>query len=430
MSETQQPNLAEWIIIKALYTNPHHLINVAEQLDVRDFTNKEFRIIYTAIKKLAASNTVVNGESIMALLQTESPKHYDDMVAIGGSATLDTLYDAQYKTLISLDEHVRTIRERADNQKIVDAAIILQAQIERGDANEAALEGFDKAIQAIKLRGRQQDVKLIGHSIDDTLQRILSRDESMVGISIEKKYPKLDKMLRHIQPKRVTVILSNFKSGKSTVLLELAWYMARECRTPLLFCDTELFDAEVHVRLLAKVTQFPMEYILSGLWNNSPQHTNIIMAAKKEIEETPFYWHNVNHMSRSQIVSLVKLSQLKFGIQVVVFDYIKPDVENVDARVDLQIGAKVDMLKESVSKSCNVAVLTAVQMNEDTGRAANSKEVSRLADNVIVLRKADPEKDDDILATHMMILQTSRYTQSGVKVPIQIDFGKQSMIEV
>lgn len=403
---------------------------MAEQLDVRDFTNKQFRIIYTAIKKLAASNTVVNGESIMALLQTESPKHYDEMVSIGGSATLDTLYDAQYKTLLSLDEHVRTIRERADNQKIVDAAVILQAQIERGDANEAALEGFDKAIQAIKLRGRQQDVKLIGHSIDDTLQRILARDESMVGISIEKKYPKLDKMLKHIQPKRVTVILSNFKSGKSSVLLELAWYMASECGVSVLYGDSELFQSEVHVRLLAKVSGFPMEYIMSGLWSNSTEHTNIIMAAKKKIEDAPFLWVNVNHLTRSQIISLVKLSQLKHGTQVYIHDYIKPDAENADARVDLQIGAKVDMLKESVAKSCNIAVLTAVQLNEDTGRAANSKEVMRLADNVVVLRKADPEKDDDILATHMMILQTSRYTQSNVKVPIQIDFGKQSMNEV
>ncbi|EPZ47761.1 DnaB-like helicase C-terminal domain-containing protein [Alicyclobacillus acidoterrestris] len=427
--QAQTPPINEWIIIKAIYTNPQHLVNVAEQIDIRDFTYRPFRIIYTAIKQLAASGTAVNSESIMALLQSEQPAYYQEIDAIGGTATLDTLYDPQYRNMVGLDEHIRSIRDRADNQNIINAADELKRRIEDGDANELALEEFDKSIQAIKLRGRQQDVKPVGHSIDDLLSRIVNQDEDIVGVNIGKKYPKLDRMIRHIQPKRVTIFLSNYKSGKSTVLLELAWYMASECNVPTLFGDTELFDSEVQTRLLAKVSGFPMEYILSGHWNTMESHRNIILNAKEKIKQTPFYWHNTNHMSRSQIVSLVKLCQLKYGIQVFAYDYIKPDIEDdINARVDLQIGAKVDMLKESIAKACNIAVLSAIQMNEDTGRAANSKEGERLADNVIVLRRTKDE-DDMPFASHLLWLKTSRYTQANVTVPLDIDFGTQKIEE-
>lgn len=94
MSDVQQvhsPTLAETIVIKAIYTNVDNLVNIATRLDVGDFSYKPYRILYHVIKKLAASNTVVSSDSILAYLQSRAPNNYKDILDVGGAMWLDSL---------------------------------------------------------------------------------------------------------------------------------------------------------------------------------------------------------------------------------------------------------------------------------------------------------------------------------------------------
>jgi replicative DNA helicase len=424
------PPLAETIIIRAIYTNPENLVGIAERIDTKDFTFMVYRVIYATIKKLASSQTIVNSESVLAYIQTHYAKYYNDVLQLGGSVWLDSLYDASYKGLTTLDEHVKFVVEQADIRLVDTATKKLQQQLDGGVPYETSVGEFDKAIQGIRLRGKTDDVKPIGHGIKGMLNRIAQQDESILGISIASKFPKTDKMLKRVQNNRVTVILSNFKSGKSTYLLDVGWHIASDLNHAVLFGDTELFEDEFRLRLLAKVTGWPMDYIQGGLWINSPEHVQILKDAAEQIEQVPFYWTNMNHMSKAQIIATVKIAQLKHHIRLFIFDYIKPDVESDEGRIDLQIGAKVDMLKESIAKTCNLPVVTAVQMNGNTGKVANSQEVERLADNVIMLRQTTPDDIEHTIASHILIMKTSRYTPQGQRVPLDIDFGTQKIREM
>lgn len=422
--------MAEWIIIKALYTNPNHLVNVAEQVETRDFTYKPFRIIYSAIKQLISSDTVVNAESIMALLQSKAPQYYKEMVDIGGIDTLETLYDPAYKSLTNLDEHIATVTDQSSKQQVIAATTKLQSELTRDDIVLDEVVGeFEQSVQSVRLRGKKSQIDRIGDSMDELLDRIVEQDDDVLGISIEHKFPRINRMLKRIQPNRVTVFLSNYKTGKSSLLLEIGWTIAEQGHA-VLFGDTEMFREEFQLRLLSKLSQFPMDYIRSGKWKDFDEHRQLIYAAKQKISDTPFYWVNVNHMSRSEMSALVKLSQLKYNIKVFIFDYIKSDSNTPDGRIDKQIASRVDMLKEDIAKTCNISVLSAVQLNESTNRAADSKDVYRLADSVILLRKVqedDPESQQ--FASHLLIMDTSRYTEAGQRVPLTIDFAKQSVME-
>jgi replicative DNA helicase len=421
--------MAEWIVIKALYTNPDHLVHVAEQVNDMDFTYRPFRIIYSAIKHLVANNTTVNAESIMALLQARAPNNYNEIMAIGGAKAIETLYDPTYKSLTNLDEHIKSIVDRSAQVQVYVASNRLVDNIKAGKSYDDALNEFEQAIQSVKLKGRKSNIDRIGDDLDDLFGRIIAQDESVLGMSIEHKFPQLNGMLKRIQPNRVTVILSNYKSGKSSLLLELGWTLA-ESGHPVLFGDTELYKDEFQIRLLSKITGLAMDYIQEGRWANNDYEIRLLQGAKEKIRAAPFYWVNVNHMSRSEIAALVKLAQLKYGIKAFVYDYIKSDNDKTEGRIDKQIAAKVDMLKEDIAKTCNIAVLSAVQLNDSTGRVSDSKDVYRLADNVVLLRKV--EQDDPEFqkcATHVLIMDTSRYTAAGQRVPLTIDFARQMVAE-
>jgi replicative DNA helicase len=432
LSDVQQvhsPTLAETIIIKAIYTNVDNLVNIAARLDVDDFNYKPYRILYHVIKKLAASNTVVSSDSILAYLQSRAPNNYKDILDVGGAVWLDSLYDPAYKTSVSLDEHIETIIQQSDTKRVNEAVNQLQQKLQAGTTYETALEEFERTIQGIRLRGKGDEIKPIGEGIREMLNRIAQRDESILGIDISGKFPNLNKMIKRLQNNRLTVILANYKSGKTALLLEIAWYVACELGQPVAYLDSEMFEDEMRLRLLAKITGFPMDYIKEGWWANLDEHKQIICDAAIKIEQTPFYWMNCNRMSRSQIVALAKLSQLKYGTRLLVYDYIKPDSENTDGRIDKQIAQKVDMLKEDIAKACSIPVLSAVQLNDSTGKAADSKDVYRLADNVILLRKTNEEDPEYGLYSNLLIMDTSRYTEAGQRIGLNMYHDRQFVTE-
>ncbi len=428
--QIQSIPLSETAIIKAIYTNPENLINIVSILDIHDFSYKPYRILYNVIKKLVASNTTVNADSILAWLQTKAPANYAEILQLGGANWIDSFYDKVYKHIVNLDEHIKFVSEQSDGRYILDTVKNTQSQIEKGITYDIVLYELEKAINTVRLRGKQSDIKTIGYSLDDLKYSIINQSDSVLGINISKKYPKLNKMLKNLQPNRLTVILSNYKTGKSSLILDISWFIAHDLKIPVLFGDTELFEQEFQLRLLAKVTGYTYDYIQFGTWKTNPEHLRVIEDAIADIKKTPFYWVNVNRMERSQIAALVKLSQLKYHIGLFVYDYIKSDLENLDGRIDKQVERKVDMLKEDIAKTCNIHVLSAVQLNESTGKATDSKGVYRLADSVVTLKKITSDDSGYGLASHMLILDTSRNSEQGQQTLIDINFATQRIHEL
>jgi replicative DNA helicase len=409
-------------VIRAIFTNNANLINVASKLDVADFTYKPFRIIYNAIKRLAASATVINGDSIMAFLESRAPGNYKEMVEIGGAAWIDALYDSTYEGIVNLDEHIQAILTASFNRKLYDTAVQMYNLSQTPDDVDTKLELANQYMYNLMLSTvKQKDTPNIGHDIDGLIEQLKSGDESVYGIDISKYRPKLNAFLKRLQPGKTIIFNANAKAGKSTLMWDIAWVLAGQMGIPVAIADTELNRDEVQLRLLSKLTGYRQDDLRNPEFVQN-FHT-IIERAAQYIKQVPIYRFDASTMSNQEVETKVKLLQIQKGIKAFIWDHPKED--EAEGRLDKKIGQKILTLKNRIANDCGIWTCAPMQRNENTGRVADSYEPYRLADAVITF-----EEVDDGIATHKLTVELSRYMPKGTSMFLKIDLDKQQVIEV
>ncbi|WP_181363798.1 DnaB-like helicase C-terminal domain-containing protein [Bacillus anthracis] len=164
------------------------------------------------------------------------------------------------------------------------------------------------------------------------------------------------------------------------------------------------------LRMVSKLSGVPEDLIAND--NLSEFQIPLVERAWDQVEELPLYYFNANMMDNSKLESKVKELQLKYNIQLFVYDYVKIQSHEIDAgRTDLVMAAKIDTLKEKIAKQCKIPVITSGQaiINEQNKKWKfwETSHFGKLADVICFLYltdKSDPMKQ----GTHELVLTTGR----------------------
>lgn len=434
MTTPQQnaPPGSETIVIRALFTNSDYLVKMANKLDVKDFSHKPYRIVYTAIKQLAASNTIISGDSIMALLQNKVPHYYSEIQQVGGVQWVNGLYDSAYETVVSLDEHINAVLDTSFNRRLYDVALEMYNLSQNNDitADEKLSKAQQNVYNLMLSTTKQRDTPKIGHSVFDTIERLIDGDESVRGISIEQYYPKFNNFVQRLQPGRLILVNAGAKIGKTSWTLDLAWTLAGRMGVPVAYADAEMSEAEMHIRLLSKLTGYSEKLLKNPEF--SREHADILNKVGEYIFEAPLFRFRCVGMSEYEIETKVKLLQIQNGIKAFFWDY--PKETGHEARLDKLLGNKIAVVKERIAEDCNIFCFAPMQRNPNTGKIADSNDPERYADAIIKFDKVtddEQERTGNLLATHKLKIELARYLpDDGKTLYLNIDLDKQQIKEV
>jgi replicative DNA helicase len=431
------PPGSETIVIKSILANQANLVTIAAKLDTRDFTYRPYQILYNAIKHLAANATVINGDSIMAWLEAKAPNNFREIQAVGGAPWIDSLYDETYAGPVNLDEHIDAILTASFNRRLYNVALQLyNLSVSNGTpdnpltVDKKLSEAQQQIYGLMQSTVRQKDVPTLGHSIQDTISGLLTDDDSVKGISIAQYMPRFDDLIKRMQPGRVVLLSSEEKVGKTTLCLDLAWTLAGLMKIPVAYADSEMTEAELHMRLLSKVTGYSQHQLQDA--NFAREHEEELRKVGQYIAQAPIYRFDCSTMSEYEVEATVKLLQVKHGIRALLWDYPKV-VGNSTERLDKALGNKIAVAKNRIANDCGIWVFCPMQRNADTGRIADSKEPNRYADMVLKFDRVTPEEQEKInnlLATHKLTIEVARYRSNEGVVYLQIDAERQRIREV
>jgi len=424
----------ERYILKSMYNRPKTIVEISQKLKPKDFYFYPYRILFTAIKRLSMEGDVTP-DGIMTLLESENREGYNAIKGIGGSDAIESeLGDFSFPENPSVQEHISIMQSLSYRRSVVEASELIKNMAETNinptkDEQFENMEDLDNSIKESinSLSLSIVDNQLNQHASDgleELLDMIIEKDESVMGISISHEYPKLNAMLKRLQPAKLIAMIADAKTGKSTLMLDVAWIVSK-MGIPVLFGDSELSREEWQIRLLSKITGMSQDKIRTGGFVGKKSEEKEVKDALKKIKDSPLYWINTNYMSESVLESTVKMYQMRHGIELFVWDYIKTEVQ--DGRVDKDLDAKINMAKEKIAKDCNIPVFTALQMNPNTKRATDSYGIYRIADLIFNWYKLGP--DEKYKGTHKAKMVMCRYGNYEDEIYFHVNGAKQEITE-
>lgn len=437
MAATEKDNLfsmsTEIYIIKVMLNRSESIVEIAQKLKPEDFYYQPMRHIFGAIKRLSIQGDVTP-EGIMTLLENENKEGFDIVKASGGAAAIRRdLIDNTLPATPSVNNHIETMKAFAYRRNAIDVAdkikhaVISNVNVDKNRQFTGVDEIDDKVKELTyglaEALSVQEDIKPIGSKIEQVKAMIANKE--LNGISIGGLHPEFNKIIKQLRRKALYVFGAAEKVGKSSFMLDIAWYVASALGIPTGYGDTEMTEEEVLLRIASKVSGVPEDDIVHNFDTLTDLQKQSIADAWEYIETVPFYHFNCNNLTNNELESKVKLLQLQYGIELFIYDYVKIQSHEAEkGRLDMIMGAKIDTLKEKIAKQCDIPVITSGQMRKDEkGRwkFAETSHFTKLGDVIGVLALNNPNDEVVHMGTHHFTLLMGRKV-SAKDVGKSVDF--------
>lgn len=377
VSDTQ----AEAGIIATLIFNPTYYLH-NEQLKHTHFYNKDTSCLYWGISQLVKQG-VENIDSINLTTMLNSNE---------GIKNTFSKYDIDLDNYINLSKNVA--RNSLEEYRILVNRVLALAF--KRDLHKQ-LKKYD----SICLDVNQDDINVLSRNIYDTInklneQYILGEDDiNYIGDDLDSIWDEIvsdsknkDKVL---QPKisslrnyfsytkgEVIMLVARYKQGKSAVLMNECLYQAQQGHS-VAYLDSEMKKKEFIIRAIANLAQVEVRKIKQGSYSSFEEErlreALKVLKSYKIVHKYKPEWRN------EDIYSTVKILQNKYGLDFLVFDYIKANDGDANTLYN-KLGQKADYLKNIIAGQLNIAVLTASQLNRQ-GEISDSDKLARYVSTVV-----------------------------------------------
>ncbi|HBO6199145.1 TPA: AAA family ATPase [Pseudomonas aeruginosa] len=278
--------------------------------------------------------------------------------------------------------YVRHVRERA----------ILRCLIDTAESVKASATD-DRPLPEIIARAQQAMADL--RDLDDEAPKYKRLDEVMLKAVdvIDDKFngrapqwpgtglADLDKLVRGIRPRKLTVIAGLPGNGKTTLALQIAQYNACEAGEPWLVFSLEMPEEELGVRSIASLGGVDLKRLDDPQQLGDDDWPRITSAVAKA-KGAPLFICDDPNVTASQIRSTARCVKREHGLAGIVVDYLGLIPPEAKGRTRSEEVGKTNKSLLRLAKELGVPVIELAQLNRDsTKRPGKRPQSSDLRDS-------------------------------------------------
>lgn len=260
---------------------------------------------------------------------------------------------------------------------------------------------------------QDEEPTLLVDGITEFVKDLMDNPVEQIGIS--SGYPVYDKAIGGgFRRASVSMIGARTKAGKSVLAINVGTHVSRVLKIPVLYLDTEMIKPEQQIRLIARLTETPIDDIETGQCGNDPVTRKRVLdtMGKLEKDKLPFSYKNVSGKPFEEILSIMRRWVMKtVGLNddgtakdcLIIYDYMKlmsADGISADLKEYQLLGFMMTAL-HNFAVRYSLPVLSFIQLNRDgitkegTDAAAGSDRIMWLCSNFSIYKfKSDEEIKD------------------------------------
>lgn len=372
---------AERELIGALLIDPDAIDRVPGVVEA-DFYLRECRVIFAAIRRVAAAGKAIDIVTVDDALQASGESE-----SIGGIATLGD-YANGCMSSAAIRQHAEIVRDRSIQRRIMAAAgEVQEAVLQRG---MTTAEKLDLAQSVFAKLSEGARTKAEPESILEVLNRhceLLERRSEGIDAGTSTGFPDLDARLAGgMREGQLILIAARPGMGKTALALQVAAHVAAS-GVPSLFCSQEMAHADLADRLLALHARIPVEKIITA--SLTDEDWSRVSYSVGQIRNMPLYLDEQPALTLMDVRNKARQVKRKAGsLGLVVVDYLQlmaGDGANRNAEIE-----EISRGLKRLAKEMRIPVIALSQLNRSVESRPNKRPMlSDLRDSGAIEQDAD-----------------------------------------
>lgn len=398
-------------VIATLICDPS-MVNFSENLSSSDFTDCVNGVLYDVIVELNKKNVVqIDSFNISATIGANEELSNRAGSSLPVDIISDIVTNSKFLARGTSEEYIMlvgNVLSMAYRRKLYTELSRAQASVLRGGDITQLQRDVSSAIEVTTEKYiTGNEIKPLGEDIDDIYEKICQRrgENGVCGYKFL-SIPQLNRYLSMERNEMVT-FLAPLKSGKSMMLMNLAWDCIRQ-GAKVIFLDTEMTDSLFSERLICYLAQIPMYTFKNG--GLTKEEEVRIVKAKELIKKSPIYHKYMPIYNMDEIYGIVKTMNRKYGCDVLFFDYLKPNASADAYGTYAELGNLTNMLKNQIAGDIGMSVVAACQASKGGG-IADSIRIGQYSSAIIKMKRKSAEEiltDGEMCGNYRMTVLFNR----------------------
>lgn len=309
--------VAEQSVLGAMLLDETATEIALERLQVTDFYQNEYRIVFESIQNLVSQSKPVE---IVSLRNDLIKKNRFD--ELGGMAFLLNISNSVGSALHIL-EHIKLVEEKSTIRQLITVTeSIAQLGYENTESANDLLAKAEQHITNITKSQHSEDFHAIGDILLTSLSRIEEIYESQGKLTgLPTGFTDFDFKTAGLQKSDLILLAARPSMGKTAFALNIAHHVALKQNCSVAIFSLEMSKDQLMNRLLCSEASIDAQKLRSGDlqtpdWESIIQAIHVLSSAKVYIDDTP-------GISPREILSKCRKLKIERGIDLIVIDYIQ-----------------------------------------------------------------------------------------------------------
>ena len=358
---------AEHALLGALMLDGELFDSITASVSTADFHDPENAALFQVMLELHATGAPVDPVTL----------HDFKPILPSGGTTIAYAAELAKNTPSTANwkAYARTVTERAVLRRLVDAA---DAVRDSASENRPVAEIIASAQQAMAdlrdLDTGEPDYKRMDEVVIRNIDIIDAKFNGAIQSGLSTGLVDLDKLIRGLRKKTVTIVAGLPGSGKTTLGLQIAQHIACDGLGVGMVFSLEMPEEELANRALASIGSIDLQVLDNGQLKDEdwPRLTSAV----SKIMDKPLYVSDKSGLTVARIRSICRQVKRKHGLDVVVIDYIGLIGSDGKAFNRTSELGKISTGIVNIAKELDVPVILLAQLNRDSTKRPGKKPIA------------------------------------------------------
>lgn len=393
MTEIFKSIMSERIVVGILINHPEFIVDL-KGLKYKHFYDLTHKTIFYIINKLIDEGfETIDSMSIIA--RAEKIKDASEIIeSSGGFEYLEYIKElVKNYTKEDLHQHINIIKTMSYKREQREQKEEFLRQLESNTNWE--IQDINRWLQENQYALQSEyssmnDARLLGDIFDDVWKEIEENRSKDGIVGLPSKIPKVNDYFTYRKGELV-VIGARPKYGKSNFSANEAHHLAVIKGIPVAIFDTEMKTRTFLARLISIDSGVPLKDIETGNYQYDTEKLKLVEESKERVRKAPIIHKYSYFWDRQNVRDMALLLQARFGIQFLIYDYIKiKEVGSQGTKEHSELGNWTIFLKD-LAGEMDIPILAFAQLSPYEIRLADSDKINRYASTIAYLLPKEPQ---------------------------------------
>ena len=395
-----QPNdiLAEQAVLGAMLVDKDAVIASIEVLKSEDFYREDNKEIYAAMLELYSI-----GKSIDMITLKDQLTLRGTLDKVGGISYIASLVD-NVPAVSNVENYIKIVEEKSVIRNLIKTANeIIRNSYSGTEDVDALVEQAEKRIfdvvQERNSRG-YASIREILINVFDEIEEISKSGQSISGL--ESGFIDLDAKTSGLNKSALLIVAARPAMGKSAFVLNIASYVARHQKTPVMIFNLEMSKEEVTKRILCAESEVDSTKVKNATLESEDWLK--LGEASGRLSDMPIYIDDTPGLTSAELRAKCRKAKLEKNIGLVIIDYLQLMESKNKSSSRQQEVSEISRSLKILAKELNIPVIALSQLSRATESRTDhrpmlsdlreSGSIEQDADIVMFLHREDYYNED------------------------------------